>query len=125
LRVIVPLLLLASSACARAADDEGEDEATPIHAPVSVDVTNQYALPVEVYAFGSGITHRLGTVHPGMDSRFVIPQNLVGGGSVRFEARPGSDARPFQSGEVLLSPGSDVQIMISPQLFNSTVTLRQ
>lgn len=125
LRVLAPLLVLASSACARSGNGEGDDEVTPIHAPVSVDVTNHYALPVEVYVFGSGITHRLGTVHPGMDGRFVVPQNLVGGGSISFEVRPGGDARPFQSGAVLLAPGSAVDLMVSPQLFNSTVTLRQ
>ena len=125
LRVLVPLLLLASSACARSADGEDDAEATPIRAPVSVEVTNQFALPVEVYVFGLGITHRLGTVHPGMGGRFVVPPNLVNGGSVRFEARSGSEARPFQSGEVLLAPGSVVDFMVTPQLFNSTVTLRR
>jgi len=79
---------------------------------------------MEVYAVGSGINHRLGTVHPGLSSRFVIPQNLVGSGSVRFEARPGVSGQPFRSEEILLVPGAVVDFVIGSQLFNSTVTRR-
>jgi hypothetical protein len=92
---------------------------------VEVAVTNHNALPMAVYASGSGITHRMGTVHPGMNSHFVIPQNLVGSGAVQFEARPSGGGQPFRSGEVLLAPGSFIQFQIAPQLFNSTVTQRQ
>ncbi len=87
-------------------------------------MTNRNALPMEVYASGSGINHRMGTVHPGMNGNFVIPQNLVGGGSVQFEARPSGGGRPFRSGEVMLAPGSLIQFQIGSQLFNSTVTRR-
>jgi hypothetical protein len=79
---------------------------------------------MEVYASGSGINHRMGTVHPGMSSHFVIPQNLVGSGSVQFEARPSGGGQPFRSGEVLLGPGSLIEFQIAAQLFSSTVTQR-
>jgi hypothetical protein len=79
---------------------------------------------MEVYASGSGINHRMGTVHPGMGGHFVIPQNLVGSGSVQFEARPSGGGQPFRSGEILLAPGSLVEFEIAAQLFNSTVTRR-
>lgn len=79
---------------------------------------------MEVSALGSGINHRLGTVHPGMDGHFVVPQNLIGGSSVRFEARPSGDGRPFLSGDILLAPGAVVDFVIGAQLFNSTVTRR-
>jgi hypothetical protein len=124
-RVLVPALLLVGSACARASEGEADGGTDPAHAPVSVEVRNQYALPVEIYVFGSGITQRLGTVHPGMNARFGVPQNLVGGRSVRFEARAGDDSRPFQSEDMLLAPGTVVDFAVSPQLFNSTVTLRK
>jgi hypothetical protein len=119
LRVAVPFLLLAS-ACAHS----GGGETAPAAGSVEVSVTNQNALPMEIYATGSGINHRMGTVHPGMNGHFVIPQTLVGNGSVQFEARPSGGGQPFRSGELLLAPGSLVQFQIAPQLFNSTVTRR-
>jgi hypothetical protein len=121
LRVVVAALLLTPSACARS----GGGETAPAAGSVEISVTNRNALPMEVYASGSGINHRMGTVHPGMGGHFVIPQNLVGSGSVQFEARPSGGGQPFRSGEVLLAPGSLIQFVIAPQLFNSTVTLRQ
>jgi hypothetical protein len=120
--VVVPALLVTASACAHS----GAGGGAPAPAPGTVEltVTNQNALPMEVYASGSGISHRIGTVHPGMNGQFVIPQNLVGNGSVQFEARPSGGGQPFRSGEILLAPGSMIQFQIAPQLFNSTVTRR-
>jgi hypothetical protein len=89
-----------------------------------MEVSNQHALPMEIYAFASGITQRLGTVHPGMSSHFTVPQNLIGNGSVRFEARPTGGGQPFRSGDLLLAPGAVVDFRIASQLFNSTVTRR-
>jgi hypothetical protein len=117
---LIPALVLTMSACAHS----GPTEAKPVTGSVEVQVTNQNALPMEVYATGSGISHRLGTVHPGMNGNFVLPKNLVGSGSVQFEARPSGGGRPFRSGEVLLAPGAFVQFQIAPQLFNSTVNRR-
>lgn len=120
LGVLVPGLLLTVWACTHS----GGDEVRPAGEPVSVEVTNRHALPMEIYAVGSGINHRLGTVHPGMSSHFVLPQNLIGSSSVQFEARPGGDVQPFRSGDILLAPGSVVDFEIGAQLFNSTVTRR-
>jgi hypothetical protein len=121
LQLIVAALLLTTSACAHS----GGNEAAPSAGSVEVRVTNQNALPMEVYASGSGINHRMGTVHPGMDGSFTIPQNLVGNGSVQFVARPsGGGGQPYRSGEVMLAPGSLIVFEIAPQLFNSTVNRR-
>jgi hypothetical protein len=120
LGLLVPALLLVSSACARS----GGDEVAPTTTPVTIEVLNRYALPVDVYAFGSGISQRLGVVEPGMRADFSLPQNMIGGGAVRFEARPGGSGQPFTSGEILLAPGSVVDFVVAPQLFNSTVTRR-
>jgi hypothetical protein len=119
---LVPALLCAGLACARGG---GEDEPAPDDSPVRVEVTNDNALPVEIYAVGSGISHRMGTVHPGMASHFVIPQNLVGSGAVELQARTGTAGQPFRSGQLLLAPGTIVDLVIARQLFNSTATLRQ
>jgi hypothetical protein len=120
LRLAVPTLLLMASACAHS----GGGELAPAAGAVEVQVTNQNALPMEVYASGRGISHRMGTVYPGMGSHFVLPQNLVGNGSVQFEARPSGGGQSFRSGEILLAPGSFIQFQIAPQLFNSTVDRR-
>jgi hypothetical protein len=119
LRLVISALLL--TACAHSA---GTDPA-PSSGTVEVRVSNQNALPMEVLASGSGINHRLGTVHPGMSGSFVIPQNLVGNGSVQFEARAsGGGGQPFRSGQVMLAPGSLIEFQIAAQLFNSTVVRR-
>jgi hypothetical protein len=112
-------MLLTICSCARSGG-----ELHPGVDPVSVEVTNRHALPMEVSALGSGINHRLGTVHPGMASHFILPQNLIGGSAVRFEARPSEYGRTFLSGDILLAPGSVVDFVIGAQLFNSTVTRR-
>jgi hypothetical protein len=117
-RVLVPVLLTVWACSQR-----GGGEVRPTE-QVSVEVTNRHALPMEIYAVGSGITHRLGTVHPGLSGRFRLPQNLIGSSSVQFEARPGGVLRPFRSGEILLAPGSVVDFVIGSQIFNSTVTRR-
>lgn len=120
LRFVFPVLLLLASACARSSGGA----TAPAAGSVEVQVTNRNALPMEVYASGSGIHHRMGTVYPGMSGNFVIPQNLVGIGSVEFEARPSGGGRPFRSGGIMLAPGSLIQFQIAAQLFNSTVTRR-
>jgi hypothetical protein len=120
LRVFVPAVLLAAAACSHS----GGGEVRPTEIPVSVEVTNNNALPMEVSAFGSNIAHRLGTVNPGLGSHFTIPKNLIGNGSVQLEARPSGGGRAFRSGEILLSPGAVVDFIIDQQLFNSTVTRR-
>ncbi|MEA2724847.1 MAG: hypothetical protein QOH59_2618 [Gemmatimonadales bacterium] len=120
LKVLVPGLLLTVWACAHSSGSE----VRPTDQPVSIEVTNRHALPMEIYAVGSGINHRLGTVNPGLSSHFVLPPNLIGSSSVQFEARPGVNGQPFRSGEILLAPGSVVDFVIGAQLFNSTVTKR-
>lgn len=121
LRIVLPVLLLTASACARSG---GSDEPQPSEGRVYVRVSNRHALPMEVYATASGINHRMGTVNPGMNSQFFLPQNLVGSGAVRFEARPSGGGQPFRSGDLLLAPGSIVEFNIASQLFSSTVERR-
>ncbi|MGH7579779.1 MAG: hypothetical protein ACREM9_06380 [Gemmatimonadales bacterium] len=120
MKVLVAGLALTLSACSH-----GTGDVEPDNRRVTVEVRNQHALPMEVYALGAGSFHRLGVVHPGMDGTFYIPRNLVGSGSVQLEARPsGNGAQPFRSGDLLLNPGSVLDFIIAPQLFSSTVTQR-
>ena len=117
--MLVPVLLLCT-ACARG----NPDEPHPSDSPVRVEVTNRHALAVEVYAMGHGVTRRLGTVHPGMDAHFVIPANITTSGAVELEAAPAASRQRFRSGQLLLAPGTIVELVVAPQLFNSTATLR-
>ena len=89
-----------------------------------VEVINRHALAVEVHAVGNGIDQRLGTVHPGMSARFVIPANLTTSGGVELQVGPTASNQRFRSGELLFAPGSVVDLIVTPQLFSSTATIR-
>ena len=117
---LAPSLLLCASACAKG----GTEGPNPTDSPVRVEVTNRHALAVEVYAVGSGISQRLGTVHPGMSAHFALPGNLTTSGSVELEVTPTASNQRFRSGQLLLAPGTIVELRVAPQLFNSTATLR-
>jgi hypothetical protein len=118
-KVLIAGLFLTGWACAPAGGG-----VEPDNRRVTVEVRNHNALPVDVYALGGGSTLRLGTVHPGMDGTFFVPQNLVRSGSVRLEARPSASGQPFRSSDLIMAPGSVVDFIIAPQLFSSTATLR-
>ena len=70
------------------------------------------------------IERRLGTVHPGMNGSFVIPPNLTTSGGVELQVSPAASNQRFRSGELLLAPGSIVDLIVTPQLFSSTATIR-
>jgi hypothetical protein len=118
---LVPGLLLCASACGKG---NGTDAPTPNDSPVRVEVINRHALAVEVHAVGNGIDQRLGTVHPGLSARFVIPANLTTSGGVELQVGPTASNQRFRSGELLLAPGSVVDLIVTPQLFSSTATIR-
>jgi hypothetical protein len=119
--MLIPALLLCVAACGRGS---GTDEPQPVGEPVRVEARNNYALPIEIIAVASGITRRLGTVNPGLSASFTIPPNLLAGNGVELQARTNPSEPGFTSEELLLAPGTTVDFLISPQLFNSTVTLR-
>lgn len=124
--IVLGLLLL--GACARGGSGGGDASAEPVPEPVAepvrVEVLNRYALPMEIYAVGSGINYRMGLVHPGMTGSFVVPPGLVGGGSVEFRAQPSVRGPSFRSAALLLAPGAVVDVLITAQLFNSTAAIR-
>ena len=121
LSMVVSVLLLSTAGCARGGST---DEPHPSDSPVRVEVTNRHALAVEIYATGGGTSRRLGTVLPGMSAHFAIPANITTAGDVELEAGPNASPQRFRSGPLLLSPGTIVQLIVAPQLFNSTATLR-
>ena len=117
---LVPSLLLCAIACGKG----GAENPGPSNDPVHVEVTNRHPLAVEVYALGTGIERRLGTVEPGMKASFVILPNLTTSGDVELQVAPAASNQRFRSGPLLLAPGSIVDLIVAPQLFSSTATIR-
>ena len=125
-RVLVAGLLLAGSACARhhgAAADSSEG--LPAAREVSVYVTNRYEISLEVSVTGSGITHRLGLVAPGIPRRFVLPQGLTAsGGQVEFLAQPSGGGPVIRSGVLMITPGDVVDFEIATHLIGTRAEVR-
>lgn len=120
--VVIGALLLAQGACGRLTGRTGEMSVDD--RPVRVYVVNYYALPVDIYAIGSGTSLRMGTVNPGMTRTFVVPQSMIGQGVLRFLAEPANGGRAASSSELLLSPGAEVDFEVTAQLVNSIATVR-
>ena len=117
---LVAGLVLASTSCLHRLGGTRPDEK-----PVELFVTNHYVMPVEVYAYGSGTGYRMGTVLPGLVSRFVLRRALVvSGRMVEFMAYPADGARTVRSGELQLVPGDIVDFEIATHLTGSVATVR-
>lgn len=93
-------------------------------AAVHLNVTNNSPLPMEVYAVGSGINFRMGTVSPGLASHFVFPPSMIGNGPLEVQARPSGGGDLIRTGPLLLSPGQVVDFKIEAHQVNSTTTVR-
>lgn len=124
MRLRLVLLLLAAGA-GGAGCMQGNNSAAvrPIDVPVYLYVTNNNALPVVITIGGGGSTYRIGTVHPGMKTKFTIPPNYVGGQSVELNAA-NSAGGSFRSGAFQLQPGEIIDMVIAAQMFSSTAELR-
>ena len=123
--IVMAALLLPLSACRHRTADGDEAPPPEPSAPVTVEVVNNFALPVEIYAIGSGTETRLGTVHPGMEATFVIPQSVRSTTTVELQAHAASTTRIGSSGPLLLAPGSIVDFTVTSTLFNSTAVIRE
>lgn len=120
LRSLAPLLILALLACSKTPPENPRPNDSPVH----IAVDNRYALAIEVAVLRDGASYRLGVVHPGMQSEFVVPPAYVGGTSVEFTVTPTVVGPAYRSGPVLLAPGETVDLKVSPVLFNSTTQIR-
>ena len=54
--MLIPALLLTLAACGHGG---GTDEPKPVDNPVRIQVNNNYALPIEIYAVGSAVDGNL------------------------------------------------------------------
>lgn len=122
--ILVAGLILTSSACAHG-QGAGTEPVRPNEAggAVQLYVTNNSGSPMEVYAAGTGTLYRIGTVHPGLDGRFVVRPTMVVNGTVEFVARSGNGPI-LRSGRILLVPGDVVDFDLTPSPVTSQATVR-
>lgn len=124
-RLLLAGVLLTSSACALGFGAAGDTGSLPeAESAVRLNVTNHYNGPMEVYAAGSGTSYRMGTVYPGLSSRFVVRPGMIGGGVVEFLAQSGDRGTVVRSGQLLLVPGNVVDFEIATSLGSSIATIR-
>lgn len=123
MRLRLLLALLAAVPAGTACMHGSSGAVRPIDVPVYLYVTNNNALPVVITILGPGTTFRLGTVHPGMNTKFTIPPAFVGGQSIELSAANSAGGN-FRSGTFQLQPGEIIDMTVAAQMFSSTAVLR-
>jgi len=115
------LLAVAGGGCLhrRAAGVPPADDGT-----VHVVVTNNYEVPMVVYASGTGTTLRLGIVAPGIEREFVLRRHSYENGPVTFSAGPSGDPRRVSAWPLQLVSGDVVDFVIATLLNGTTATIR-
>ena len=124
-RGLIPMagLLMAAAGCGQASGTARGPAPTPDDAVV-LNVINNYGFPMDVYALALGTSRRVGTVYPGMSTRYVLALGMQGNGMVEFVALAGRGVQPVRSGQLLVSPGAAVDFEIATHLLNSLATVR-
>jgi hypothetical protein len=123
--MLVAGLLLTACACAYGMGT-APDPKQPLDpdGAVQLNVTNHASGPMEVYAFGSGTSYRIGTVYPGLSGHFVLRPTMIVNGPVEFLARTSSRDPVFRSGQLLLVPGNVVDFELATTPVTSVARVR-
>ncbi|HEY7612038.1 MAG TPA: hypothetical protein VH764_03525 [Gemmatimonadales bacterium] len=116
-------MLLAGSACAYGGATAGLTPDRMAPGSVQVQVSNSSGGPLDVYATGSGMSYRVGTVHPGISELFMVRPGMTLNSSVEFVAQS-ADGRMVRSGPMLLRPGDVVDFDLTPYTATSNATVR-
>jgi hypothetical protein len=90
----------------------------------SVSVVNAYGAPLTIYAIGSGVIERLGTVNQGSNSRWILPAAVLGEGTIELMAQADNGQPLIRFGPMRLSPGRVVDFTIVRDLALSSATVR-
>ncbi len=117
-------VLLTASACLHGPGTMRDTRRAPDIEGVHLNVTNSFNGPMEIYAAGRGTSYRLGTVHPGLSSHFVVRPTMVVNGPVEFLARSHNRSPWIRSGLFLLRPGNVVDFELAATLEASVATVR-
>ena len=92
---------------------------------VVVYVTNNWGLPMEVFAVGSGTSYRMGLVSPGIPRHFVLRRDILAtDGRVEFLARASGSGPQVRSGVIQLRAGDtaiDFEIATIPMGSRATI----
>jgi hypothetical protein len=113
------------SACAHGRGAAGPPPPVPEGAPVQVYVTNNYSLPMEIFAVGDATTYDMGVAAPGLVRHFVLRSSLLAsGGHVTFIAQSTAYGPRVVSDELYLVPGNVVDFEIATLLDGSKATVR-
>jgi len=93
---------------------------------VLVYVTNNYEIPMDVYAVGAGTTYRMGVVNPGIPSTFVLRRDVLATDrQVEFVAEASGHGPRVRSGRLQLRAGDvAVDFEITTLLMGSRATVR-
>ena len=103
----------------------GLQEEAPPNDSVVVYVTNDYELPMEAYVIGSGTYYRMGTVNPGIESRFVLKKNMLATNHiVEFVAQATGYGPQARTGQLQVMPGDVVDFIIATNLVGTRATVR-
>ncbi len=119
--VLILAVAGANTACAHRHGGAADSQAAA--GSVTLNVSNHYGQPVDVFVISLGTSYRLGTVSPGIDARFVVRSAMIRNGPVEFVATSGADEVPVRSGQLVLAPGNVVNFNMADHLSNSTTTV--
>jgi hypothetical protein len=88
--------------------------------PITLHVTNHNWSDVVIYALPSGSRVRLGSVVTGQEAEFVLPVNYAPNGVVSLLVDPIGSRETFRTGNILVSPGQQVELTVENHLSTSS-----
>ncbi len=92
---------------------------------VLVVVTDNYALPMDVFASAAGTTYRLGTVDPGIQRHFVLRSDLLATDQqVTFSAQATGVGPRIEVDPIYVAHGDVIEFVIATNLIGSRATVR-
>lgn len=117
-------LALAALSCAHPHGSTSEASTAAAPPQVRVHVTNNYSVPVDIWALGAGIRQRLGTVAPGIARTFTLDPAIAGSGLVELAADIGPNDSPVWSGQVQIATGDQIDFEIATHPAASRIRVR-
>ena len=105
------------SACASGAN---RASARPDSAPVSLTVTNQNWLDVDVFAIRGSTRYRLGAVSGNSSATLRIPSSLIARGELQLMADPVGSNDVYVSDLIPVAPDQALQLTVAPRMRMST-----
>jgi hypothetical protein len=122
MRAVWKVMVLAALTACGANREAGVVEPTGMTVPVTVVAENRRSDDVVVSLVRDGLRQRLGLVAAQSNGNFQIPWSEVSNsGRVRLVATPIAGRRSFVSEQLLLRPGSEVTVSLTPLLGQSLV----